>query len=599
MGNSRIFGTNIPYDDITIARKLRSLCNLGGSIAPCYADEVQGRKLTLFQQSGLGDNPAGIMTVMDGAVYNREELIGAYSLGPVAGIESDAVLLSCLYQRLGRDCLSQLNGDFAFVLYDSEKRLLFGAVDRVGSKPLFYHHGSTGFEFCSQLLPLCVGNNYAIDDFARQCYFAMQYVPSPYSMIREVRKLGPGECFFYHFADDSLHTEQYWDLYSNSCGFAQPKSYTEAYEQSMSLLEDSVRLRLHADKKRMGVFLSGGIDSSTVSCFAHQMSPGIEAFSVGFSESDFDESYYAEKVAEQIGIRLHRFLFTPDDALKILDDLHLSYDEPMGDYSSLPTSFLCGKASEDIEVALGGDGGDEMFWGYPRYLRYYGYRHIFSIPRGIRTLLAELFHQVGKNRLSSSFRLENVQQLYLNRRHSNSAERFDPFAVQQQIGQVRYLYDNKDLLRAFNDFDIKSFMCHAYNVKLDRASVRAGIQTRTPMLDYRVVEYSRLLPIDYCYSKEMGQKRILRDYLYRSIDRTLFERKKRGFGVPLEAWFRNELKEYLCDTLDDHSAALLPDYDKSEILRIRDRHITGDTDQTLLLWLCVHYLTWYKAFKSI
>ena len=188
----------------------------------------------------------------------------------------------------------------------------------------------------------------------------------------------------------------------------------------------------------------------------------------------------------------------------------------------------------------------------------------------------------------------------MNRRPSNAAERFDALQIQQSLEQCKYLYADRDLRRCFNDFDIKTLMCHAYNVKVDRASMRAGVELRTPMLDYRIVEFSRLLPINYCYTKDMGQKRILRELLYRKMPKDLFERKKQGFGVPIGQWMRNGiLRDYLIGMLNENSVGLLPDYDGIELLRVRDRHIAGIEDQTTLMWLCVNYIAWYKMFKEL
>lgn len=539
-----------------------------------------------------------LVVVLNGEIYNYLQLKSQYFGDIQFKTTSDTEVLCALYERFGQDCVKYINGDFAFVIYDKEKQILFGAIDRLGDKPFYYHHDTDGFEFASQLLPLCIGNNYDIDEYARRCYFAMQYVPSPHSIIKQVSKLNPAEKFVYSLSDNTLQIEQYWDLYDNSCGFQKPKTYDEALETAEALLDDAVSLRLQADVP-VGVFLSGGIDSSCISKLAYKHNPKLEAYSVGFNEADFDESYYAREVAKSIGIKFNHILCTSDDALKVIEGLQQYYDEPMGDASAIPTSLLCEKAKQHITVALGGDGGDEVFFGYPRYQRYADREWVYRLPKAVRQVMSVCAKVAGKNRLAMSLLLDNVQELYLNRRPSNKAELFDARQVQQSIEQCRYLNNRDvDIRRAFNDFDIRSLMCHAYNVKLDRASMRASLEARTPMLDYRVMEYSRLLPIEYCYQKQIGQKRILRDILYKDIPRELFERKKRGFGVPTSRWFRNELKGYLCDLLNENTVHLLPDFDGAELLKLRDRHIAGQEEQGTLLWLCTNYIAWYNLFKK-
>ena len=198
----------------------------------------------------LDMDASDITVVLDGALYNQT---------------GDDALVD-LYRKYGVGCLNHLNGDFAFVIYDPIARQLFGAVDRICSKPLYYSLQG-GFEVCSHLLPLCIGNNYSVDPYARQCYFAMQYVPAPYSMVGEVKKLCAGEYFVYNISDGSLKTESYWDLYDNTSHHGVPTSFEEAVTVSESLLADAVKLRMPTDE-RPALFLSGGIDSSIVAKYA-------------------------------------------------------------------------------------------------------------------------------------------------------------------------------------------------------------------------------------------------------------------------------------------------------------------------------------------
>lgn len=544
-------------------------------------------------------NNGNIVVVLNGEVYNYQQLKAQYFANTVFNTESDTEVLCAMYERFGKDCLSYINGDFAFVIYDKQKQILFGAIDRMGDKPFYYHHGEDGFEFCSQLLPLCMGNKYDIDAYGRQCYFTMQYIPSPHTIIEQIKKLNPAEYFTYDLTKNQLHIEPYWDLYDNTCGFEKPRTYDEAVAQTDELIDSAVQLRMYADRP-LGLFLSGGIDSSIIAMYAQRYNPSIEAFSVGFEDVKFDESGDAKEVANQLGIKYNHLICTSEQALSVIDGLQYYYDEPMGDASMIPTSMLCEQTGKYVKVALGGDGGDEMFFGYPRYLRYAGYSKMFAFPRWIREIGAIGADMVHKTRVAKSLRMNDPQELYMNRRPSNVAERFDALKIQQSLEQCTYLYANRDLRRCFNDFDIKTLMCHAYNVKVDRASMRAGVELRTPMLDYRIVEFSRLLPIDYCYTKEVGQKRMLRELLYRKISKNVFERKKQGFGVPIGQWMRSGvMKDYLTDMLNEKSVSLLPDYDGEQLIRIRDRHIASTEDQTTLMWLSVNYIAWYRLFERL
>lgn len=606
-----IYGTTKKYTTEVLKRKVERFAFRGPdhSGAKTYVGEkynlvLAHNRLAIIDLNERANQPmeyadGNIVVVLNGEVYNFQQLKAQYFADKKFKTESDTEVLCALYERFGKDCLRYINGDFAFVIYDKQKQILFGAIDRMGDKPFYYHCGEDGFEFCSQLLPLCIGNKYDIDAYGRQCYFTMQYIPSPYTIVEQIKKLNPAECFTYDLTKNKLHIEEYWDLYANTCGFEKPKSYEDAVSQADELIDSAVQMRMQADRP-LGLFLSGGIDSSIISMYAQRYSPKIEAFSVGFEEVKFDESEYAQEVANQLGIKFNHLICTSEQALSVIDGLQYYYDEPMGDASMIPTSMLCEQTGKYVKVALGGDGGDEMFFGYPRYLRYAGYGKMFAIPRWMREIGAIGADMLGKKRVAKSLRMKDVQELYMNRRPSNAAERFDALKIQQSLEQCKYLYKNQDLRRCFNDFDIKTLMCHAYNVKVDRASMRAGVELRTPMLDYRIVEFTRQLPLEYCYIKEIGQKRILRELLYRQMPKEIFERKKRGFGVPIGQWMQNGvLKEYLLDMLNEKTVGLLPDYDGEELLRIRDRHIAGTEDQTTLMWLCVNYIAWYRMFKEL
>ena len=221
------------------------------------------------------------------------------------------------------------------------------------------------------------------------------------------------------------------------------------------------------------------------------------------------------------------------------------------------------------------------------------------MPKFIRRTAAGVLALCGKKREALSLRLDDVQTLYLNRRKYNDAELFDALKIQQSIPQCKYLYQNKESMRAFNDFDIKSVLPYELCVKMDRASARGALATQAPLLDFRLLEYSRIIPTEILYKPAMGQKSILRQILYRDVPQELFLRHKRGFGVPINAWFRGGLKDYLIDTITPDTAMLLPEYDSGKLLKIRDSHISATADYAPFLWLVVNYIEWHKLFKGL
>ena len=363
-------------------------------------------------------------------------------------------------------------------------------------------------------------------------------------------------------------------------------------------MADAVKLRMPSDE-RPAIFISGGIDSSIVAKYASLYNSQCQAYSVSFQEDAWDESRYSSKVAELLDVEYHKLVFTSQDALKIVQGLQHYYDEPIGDASAIPTSFLCEKVSHDASAALCGDGGDEVFFGYPRYLRYAKRQNVYKIPRPLRLMGAKVADLRGKKREALSLRMNDVQSLYINRRQYYPAEQFDALQIQQSVAERKYLYENKEVARAFNDFDIKTILPYELCVKMDRASARAQIGTCAPLLDYRLLEYSRLIPSQFLYKSDLGQKSILRHILYQSLPAELFERKKRGFGVPIDQWFRGGLREYITDTITEETVKMLPEYDGNKLIKMRDDHIKGTVNYAALLWMVVNYIEWNRMFGAL
>lgn len=540
-----------------------------------------------------------ISVVFNGEIYNFLELKKRYLSDKILRTTSDTEVLCAMYEKLGTECVKYLNGMFSFVIYDRRKQILWGARDRLGKKPFFYHLSSRGFEFASQLFPLCLGNDYTIDTEARKYYFLLQYVPDPYSIFKEVRKLKAGERFVYSLINKDMHISKYWDIHTNSCEFTTPGSYQEALDTIDGLLLDSVSKRLIADVP-VGVFLSGGIDSSLIASYVSKLNKNVEAYSVGFNESDADESFYSKAVAGQLGLKYNHILCDTNAALKLLDSLFLYYDEPLGDTSTLPTSLLAQEVRKSVTVALGGDGGDEIFWGYDRYLTIIKYKSLLNIPllfrKGISSLLTGKYQKYGKAILVNS-----IQELYAYKHYYYNKDifNFDTESYYYSLEDIHYLYGNKCAEKALSDFDLKTYLNYAVNTKVDRATMRSALELRSPIMDYRLAEYSRLLPLEYMYTPQEGQKRILRELLYRDVPKELFTRKKQGFGAPLGAWFRGELKNALLDVINYDSLKGLTELNATELIRKRDKHIRGEEDNSVILWYVFSYLLWYRTYKSV
>lgn len=605
-----IYGTTIRYSEEMLKKKLHISSFRGPDNSGMKQYNYQNGSLTLGhnrlaiidldnRSNQPFDYSDDISVVFNGEIYNFLELKKNYLGDKTFRTSSDTEVLCAMYEKLGMECVKYLNGMFSFVIYDRRRQILWGARDRLGKKPFFYHLSNRGFEFASQLFPLCLGNDYTIDIEARKYYFLLQYVPDPYSIFKEVRKLKAGEQFEYNLIDRNMCISKYWDIHSNSCGFNTPGSYQEALDTVDGLLVDSVSKRLIADVP-VGIFLSGGIDSSLIASYVSKLNQNVEAYSVGFNESDADESFYSKAVAGQLGVKYNHILCDTNAALKLLDSLFLYYDEPLGDTSTLPTSLLAQEVRKSVTVALGGDGGDEMFWGYDRYLATIKYKSLLNIPlpmrRGISSLLTGKYQKYGKAILANSIQELYAYKLYY---YNKDVFNFDTESYYYSLEDIHYLHDNKCAEKALSEFDLKTYLNYAVNTKVDRATMRSALELRSPIMDYRLAEYSRLLPLEYMYTPREGQKRILRDLLYRDVSKELFTRKKQGFGAPIGRWFRGELKNELLDVINYDSLKDLTELNATELIKKRDNHIRGEENNGIILWYVFSYLLWLRTYKSV
>jgi len=346
-----------------------------------------------------------------------------------------------------------------------------------------------------------------------------------------------------------FETEKYWDIdeYEPFEG-----TYEEAKEELDELVKDAVQKRMMADVP-VGVFLSGGIDSSLVAAMAQQTSKrNIKTFSIKFQENDFNESQYAQEVATLLKTDHTTIECNYQEAMDVIDDLLDSYQEPFADSSAIPTTLLAKHTRKHVTVALSGDAGDESFLGYEHYDWLKKVRPLYSIPKSLRTIGGKGLSFSNNKRIAAiakSLHCDNINDLYIQSNSSLATHWMtNPTAGQQSIYN-EWGASDKNLLERSSDLDLKIHLTNYINTKVDRATMAHSLEARAPLEDYRIVAFARSLPTDFKYCKG-NKKRILKDVLYQYLPKELFNRPKMGFGVPLEHWFRKELKGYLLDTLN-------------------------------------------------
>lgn len=531
------------------------------------------RRLSIIDLAGghqpLSNEDNTVWIVFNGEIYNyvdlRRRLEGS---GHKFRTDSDTETIVHLYEDEGPNCFAHLAGMFSIAIWDSVKRRLVLGRDRLGKKPLVYRHDPGRLTFASELKSLLQvpGAPRDIDLSAVDEYLTYQYVPHPNTIFRGYKKLPPGHAAVWQ--DDRLTVQPYWQPDFTA---EQPIAETDAVEQVRELLTSAVKTRLRSDVP-LGAFLSGGIDSSLIVALMQQQSgERIKTFTIGFPIPEYDESAYAERVARHLGTD-HQTMRVDPDAVKILPQLAYHYDEPFGDSSAVPTWYVSQLTREHVTVALSGDGGDELFAGYPRYRAVALGDWFDQIPM-IRQLVATpLWQNVPSSerqkskirqfkRFSSSLNL-GPERRYLDWisifKEARRAELYNEEFVSQlpNTDPAGFLLANwrrmkgRDAVSASSLTDLVTYLPCDLMTKVDIASMAHGLEVRAPFLDHRLVEFAAALPARFKFRRGRG-KWLLRRAFGDLIPAEVWQRPKMGFGVPLDHWFRNELRPMMRETLLD------------------------------------------------
>ena len=605
-----IFGTTLRYSPNIIERKLE-LMNFRGPDhtgvmkiqTPDNTNVTLGHvRLSIIDLDARSNQPFkfndNISIVFNGEIYNYIELRKQYLTDVDFKTESDTEVICAMYEKYGIDSVKYFNGMFAYVIYDKKKNIIVGARDRLGKKPFYFWHSEQGLEFASQIKCIAYGNQFDIDDLARKFYLLQGVIPDPYCIYKGIKKLRAGECFIYDIVSNKLHIEQYWDVLVNSCGFVVPKTYDEVKEQVKELLYDAVKIRLQADVP-VGTFLSGGIDSSLVCAIVSKHNKSLCAYTARFENREYDESAYAVEIAQYLGVPVKVCECIGRDLLNVFDDYLEYFDEPFADDSLIPTSLVAQKARRDVTVILGGDGGDELFYGYPKYewtkVRIEQYRK----PYWLRKIMTPYFRYRGGDTEVFLSTQKSYSEVYRSIgmfcSSMGNCEKFDRLDVAKLQPDQEYIRND---IMSYSNYDIKTFL-NMVNLKCDRATMRSSLELRCPLLDYRIAEYSRLIPVDYQNGK-YGLKTILKDILYEYVPKEMLDRPKTGFIPPIKDWFVGDLRAELCDIVTlENIRSLLPEINEERVITLRDLLIKGKFDNSRMFFAIYTYIKWYKKYCYI
>jgi asparagine synthase (glutamine-hydrolysing) len=510
----------------------------------------------------MANEDGSVWVVFNGEIYNYRELTrDLLARGHRFATASDTEVLVHLYEEHGEACVALLRGMFAFAIWDSRAHNLFLARDRLGIKPLYYAAVPSGFVFASEMKAILESPWVAprLDRRALTAYLQYGYVPDPLSILENVSKLAPGHTLPVR-AGRPGHPQRYWEPTPYFRGGGVPAGEEEAGEQLWEHLQDAVRSHLVSDVP-VGAFLSGGVDSSAVvAIMAREVSLPVKTFSVGFREDRYNELPHARQVAEWCGTEHHELVVEPGD-LDALGDLLACFDEPFADSSAIPTYLVSRLARQHVKVVLSGDGGDELFGGYDRYLvdrrrRRLGVLGDLGLGAGLRALGSMLPVGWGKNLLHnlSLPRIERyLDSMSLFPRRALSALA-DPGADWPQTSLSRLVDHSLDPLSQLQDLDLKSYLPGDILTKVDRMSMASSLEARVPLLDHPLVEFACALPAR-TRLRSGTTKYLLKHTLRGRVPPEVLTRPKQGFAVPLETWLSSRLPAFFQESLGAHRLA--------------------------------------------
>ncbi len=614
---------NQPVGAKTLSEMTRSLSHRGPDDYRTFIQHNAGLghcRLAIIDTSPNGAQPMSnennsIWLVCNGEIYNHlEQRDWLLKKGHQFKSHSDSEVILHLYEELGEECLSRLHGMFAFALWDANNQKLFLARDRIGKKPLFYAPTLTRILFGSEIKSLLrfpelikEPDSHAIDHF-----ITLSYIPAPQTGFKGIYKLPPAHKLIWQ--NNQIRIECYWQLLFQY----QPAPFTATVAQIQTELIDrlreAVRIRLMSDVE-LGVFLSGGIDSSAIVGLMSQLvDHPVKTFSISFNEKSHDESSFARLIARHFKTDHHEFIYTPELANElpaIVDHL----DEPFGDASILPTWFLAKMTKPYVSVALNGDGGDENFAGYDRYLHQKIAQMFWRIPTPLRNLNRCFFNAVTPGNLPNDHLLKRVQNFFMcekipgnslycrwisiiNRQEREGLYSADFLNVVKEDSAETLIIN---LMQQFTGIDgesaplytdIMSYLPDDLLVKMDRATMAHGVEARSPFLDHTFMEFAARLPISLKI-KGLNRKWILKKALSNLLPKAIVTRSKRGFAIPVDVWLRKELNSMLREVLLSKAAGDRGYFNQERVKVMLDQHLKGQKNWQYQLWNLLILELWF------
>jgi asparagine synthase (glutamine-hydrolysing) len=623
---------NIPEDEIL--KKMRDvLTHRGPDDEGEYIRPLDGRgpfvffghrRLSIIDLTGghqpLSNEEGTVWVIFNGEIYNFKELREELkSRGHQFRTRSDTEVIVHAYEEYKEDCFRYFNGMFAIGIWDEKAKRLVLARDRLGKKPLYYSSINETFLFASELKAIMVYPHFPrkVDPLSLMKYLFFEFIPCPHTIFKDAKKIPAASYLIWD--KKGIKVRQYWSPFDPQREIKY-LSESEAEARMMGLLKESIKRRLMSDVP-LGVFLSGGIDSSAITALAQKEIPGkIKTFSIGFEDPSFDESRYAFLASKYIGTEHHEQTMTPTDLLNIVPHLPDILDEPMADASILPTYLLSKFTRGHVTVALGGDGGDELFAGYPTYLAHKfarPYKRFLGFSKPIGTFLANLL-PVSDDNISFDFKVKKFlsginypdgirNSVWLGSFSFPENEKvlspkiqmkFNRDQLVDEISLYEKEYPYEDPMTKLQYLDLKLYLQESILVKVDRASMACSLEVRAPFLDHELVEFVLGLPSRWKL-KGLTSKYILKKTMENWLPDEVINRPKKGFGVPIAKWVKGPLKELFGDLLSADRIRREGFLNSEYVTNLYQDHLRNRRDSRKQLWTLLVWELWVNRYHPL
>jgi asparagine synthase (glutamine-hydrolysing) len=580
-------------ENVSLGFKRLSIIDLStAGHQPMFYTDANGACSKFHNSQFLEGADLGI--IFNGEIYNFQEIkTELISKGYHFSSKSDTEVILASYLEWGQNCVTRFNGMWAFCIYDKKKGILFLSRDRMGQKPLFYYSSDDKFIFGSEIKTILqAGIERNINTSSLNHYLFFGFNPTRESMLKGVNKVLPGHTMVYDLKKKQItsHTP-YWQI-KFTLAVADESTLRKSIHET---IDQSVKRRLIADVP-VGAFLSGGLDSSIMVYHMRKYIADLKTFSIKFDYADFDESKWSNKVSSFFKTDHYEIQFTAKDVLKFIPDLVNAYDNPLGDPSIIPTFLVSKVAREHVTVSLSGMGGDELFGGYTRYSEYLILKRLIRLSPSVKSLLPIVYKLINRDKsgkLKELLKITDEADLYLrlfSHLSRNSKEidiNYDAFS------SLKTYFSHRDGLTNMLNFDQHTYLPDNGLEKEDRATMANSLEGRAPFMDYHVVNLANSIPWHLKIRNGTG-KYILKKAYHNYLPHEIIYRKKQGFGVPLNHYFRNELKDITYDAIFDFQGYEY--YDKKILLNLWDQHQKSTSDYSQLFWLIFIFNKWYEKW---